>query len=37
MCFDNNVVDLEGGIDCIAEGVPLGECKDWLFHVVVVE
>ena len=31
MCFNGNIVDLEGGVDCVAEGVPLGDCKDWTF------
>lgn len=35
MCFNGNVVNLEGGVDCVAECVPLGDCKDWLFVVIV--
>lgn len=36
MCLDDYVVDLEGGVDCVAECVPLGDCKDWFSFTVVI-
>ena len=29
MSLNDNIVDLEGGVDCVTECVPLGDCKDW--------
>ena len=29
MSFNHNIVGLEGGVDCVTECVPLGDCKDW--------